>query len=60
MYTQDQIVPLTMGMRLYEMISFLPQSLGTELFSNHQLIHISNEPCFVGARVSAYKKAICI
>ncbi len=59
-YTHDRIVPSPIGMRLYKTISFSSQSLGIELFSNHQLIPISNEPCFVGARVSAYKNAICI
>jgi hypothetical protein len=59
-YTQDQVVPLPMGMRSYETISFLSRSLGTDLFLNHQKIPISDQPCFVGACIAAYEKAICI
>lgn len=59
-YNKDQIVPAPLGMRSYECISFASDSLGTDLFVNHREITISDTPCFSGARVAAYHKAIRI
>jgi hypothetical protein len=59
-YKQDQIVPAPIGIRSYEAIDFMSESLGTILFTNHRLIPISPEPCFEGTLVAAYEKAIRI
>ena len=47
-------------MRSYESISFESGLLGTELFVNHRQISTPDTPCFSGARVAAYHKAIRI
>ncbi len=57
-YCRDQIIPSPLGMRSYETINMSSPTLGTELFSNHQSIPISAEPCFLGSQVKSYKNAM--
>jgi hypothetical protein len=59
-YDKTQIVPAPVGMRSYETISFESVLLGTELFVNHRQIPTPDTPCFSGASVAAYHKAIRI
>ena len=59
-YDKNQIVPAPLGMRSYESISFESGLLGTKLFVNHRQISTPDTPCFSGARVAAYHKAIRI
>ncbi len=47
-------------MRSYETISFESVLLGNQLFVNHRQIPTPDTPCFSGARVAAYHKAIRI
>ncbi len=53
-------MPSPLGMHSYKTILFPSRSLGTDLFLNHQQIPISDQPCFMGARVATYEKAIHI
>ncbi len=55
---RDQIIPSPLGMVSYETIDMSLPTLGTELFSNHQSIPISAEPCFLGSRVNSYEYAM--
>ncbi len=57
-YCRDQIIPSPLGMQSYETVNMSSPTLGTELFSNHQSIPISAEPCFLGSRVNSYKNAM--
>ena len=50
-FTKKQIIPLPLGMRLYEAIDFSSPSLGTDLFTNRREIPVGHEPCSEGLRV---------
>jgi hypothetical protein len=59
-YDKNQIIPAPLGMRSYESILFDSGLLGTKLFVNHHQISTPETPCFSGARVAAYHKAMRI
>ncbi len=57
-YCQDQIILSPLGMQSYEMIDLMLPTLSTDLLTNHQTTPISPEPCFIGAHMNKYEKAI--
>ncbi len=54
-YSQDQIIPLSLGMQSYKPVDLMSPSLGMILFTNHEFIPISPEPCFIGKHVGIYE-----
>jgi hypothetical protein len=57
-HSQDQIIPLPLGMQTYKTVDLTSPSLGIILFANHEFILISPEACFIGKCVEIYETAI--
>ena len=53
-YIKDQVIPSPIGMCSYEIIDLFLPSIRTDIFTNHHLISVGNEPCIGGLRVTAY------
>ena len=53
-YIKDQVIPSPIGMCSYEIIDLFLPSIRTDIFTNHHLISVGNEPCIGGLCVTVY------